>query len=159
MSVMENAPEPEARPRERADVHPGMIVRIAVIFVLGIAVALVAMAILFHHFDRIYAGRTSEAAPVVFASDLPPLPRLQTAPALDLVAVRAAEDSHLTRYAWTDGRKSVAQIPIERAMSLWLETQGVTAATSAAPATNSISAGVTELQMRQDKAKEAGHAP
>jgi hypothetical protein len=147
------------RPRELADVQPGIILRIALVFIFGIAVSLVVMALLFHYFHRIYPGRTSEAAPRVSVADLPPLPRLETAPALDLQAVRAAEETHLSRYAWIDRPKGIAQIPIERAMSLWVETQGATAATNAAPSTTSISTGVTELQMRQDKAKEAAHAP
>jgi hypothetical protein len=41
-------------------------------------------------------------------------------------------------------------------MNIWVQMQGAMISTNAPPATN---AGTTELQMRQDKAKEANHAP
>jgi hypothetical protein len=156
----------EVKPRAHRgdDLDSRSIVRIAVIFVFTIAFCLMMMALLFRHFENIYPNRTSEAAPRVSEADLPPQPRLQTAPALDLAQVRAAEDQHLSRYAWIDRQKGLAQIPIDRAMELWVQTYGGAAATHAAPAAASISTnaapiGTTELQMRQDKAKEAAHAP
>jgi hypothetical protein len=149
-------PEFRPRPREGADIHPAIIVRVAVIFVVGLALALGLVVGLFRHFETTHPSRTSEAAPQISENDLPPQPRLQTTPALDLAQLRAAEDRHLSRYAWVDRSRGIAQIPIERAMDLWVRTQ---AATNAAPAISPAPAGTTELQMRQDKAKEAAHAP
>jgi hypothetical protein len=155
--------EVEPRPHRGDDLDSRSIIRIAVIFVFTIAFCLTVLALLFRHFENIYPNRTSEAAPRVSEADLPPEPRLQSAPALDLAQVRAAEDQHLSRYAWIDRQKGVAQIPIDRAMALWVQTYGA-AATNAAPAaasssTNAAPVGSTELQMHRDKAKEAGHAP
>lgn len=49
---------------------------------------------------------------------LPPAPRLQADPAADLAAVRGAERAKLETYEWRDPQRSVARIPIERAMQL-----------------------------------------
>jgi len=159
VSTREETPEVPPRPHQGDDLHVRKIVGVTCVFVGGIVFSLVVIALLFRHFDRAYPHRTSEAQPRVSVSDLPPRPRLQTAPARDLQEVRAAEDRHLSRYAWVDRQQGVAQIPIERAMALWVRTQGASAATNANPATHATPAGTTELQMRQDKTKEAGHAP
>jgi hypothetical protein len=147
------------RPREGTDIDPALIVRVAIIFVLSIACVLTVLAILFRFWHGTHPDRTSEAAPRVTLADLPPLPRLQTAPAQDLRQVIAAENRHLMRYAWTDRAQGIAQIPIDRAMDLWLQTPAANGLTTTPPTTNAPSAATTELQMRQEKAKEAAHAP
>ena len=144
----------EPRPREQGEVDAALIAKIVAVFVTGLAVSLLFLAWMFHGLDRVYFHRTSEAAPRLTAAALPPTPRLQTAPAADLQQVRAEEDRHLARYAWIDRSRGIAQIPIEHAMGLWVQTQGAAAAIPAANAPP-----VTELQMRQGKAQEANHAP
>jgi hypothetical protein len=47
-----------------------------------------------------------------------PSPPLQSAPALDLQALRAEKHALLSSYAWIDRAHGVVRIPIERAMSL-----------------------------------------
>jgi len=51
----------------------------------------------------------------------PPSPRLETAPALDLRALRAGEDAQLHGYVWVDRGAGIVHIPIERAMDLVAE--------------------------------------
>jgi hypothetical protein len=59
------------------------------------------------------------ASPVASAlPSEPPAPRLETAPALDLRALRAAEDARLDGYGWVDRRAGIVHIPIERAIDL-----------------------------------------
>jgi hypothetical protein len=63
------------------------------------------------------------AAPVsagvnVDARKLPPEPRLQSAPVLDLREMRAAEDEILNGYGWVDEQKGTVRIPIGRAIDL-----------------------------------------
>jgi hypothetical protein len=48
----------------------------------------------------------------------PPAPRLQADPRADLADERAQQHRRLERYAWVDRGAGIAQIPIERAMSL-----------------------------------------
>jgi hypothetical protein len=152
---------PTASPsaHEQADLDVPLIVKVAVILGSTLVLLIVAVILLFDHFDKAYPNRTSEAAPVVTDAELPPAPRLQTDPARDLQAVRAKEDEHLIQYAWVDRRNGLAQIPIERAMALWVAAYSAAAPNPAtAPATNAAPAP-TELQIRQQKAQEASHAP
>ena len=55
------------------------------------------------------------------ADRLPPAPRLQVTPAVDLEQYRQAQQQVLDSYAWVDEKKGVAQIPIERAIELVAE--------------------------------------
>ncbi len=146
--------------REPADLHVRKVAGIAGALIGTLVVSLLTLILFFHHLNQKYPGRTSESAPVVTAADLPPIPRLQTNPLQDL------EESHLNRYAWIDRAHTVAQIPIERAMVLWVKigssvpVTNAAAAVPAEPTTNAAPAtGTTELQMRQQKAQEASHAP
>ncbi len=59
---------------------------------------------------------------------IPPAPRLQPHPGLDLAAVRVAEERQLESWGWTDSGHEYARIPIEEAMTLYVRQQ-----TSAAP--------------------------
>ena len=47
-----------------------------------------------------------------------PSPPLQSAPPLDLAALRAEKHALLSQYAWIDRAHGVVRIPIERAMAL-----------------------------------------
>lgn len=146
---------PESAPpsaHEASDLDPRLILRVTAI-ILGTLIFLIVMGLLlFRGFENEFPSRTSEAAPQVSSSQLPPEPRLQVNPAVDLQAVRTREDQHLQRYAWIDRSRGIAQIPINRAMELWVENYK--------PTTNSPPGeGVTEIQMRQQKAQEATHAP
>ena len=51
----------------------------------------------------------------------PPEPRLQVAPALDLEAVRSAEEKVLNSYGWIDQKGGIARIPVARAMERIVE--------------------------------------
>ncbi len=142
---------PSASPsaHEGADLHIGNVVKVAALLAATLVTSILLLLLFFRHMERKYPGRTSEAAPVVLESQLPPAPRLQTNPLRDLQAVREVENSRLDRYAWIDRQHGVAQIPIDRAMILWTKSSPPSAPAS----------GTTELQMRQQKAQEASHAP
>jgi hypothetical protein len=53
-----------------------------------------------------------------YGRQLPPEPRLQTAPVQELQRLRAAEEGVLTTYAWVDEATGTVRIPIARAMEL-----------------------------------------
>src|SRR3989442_5282615 len=55
------------------------------------------------------------------APRLPPGPRLQSSPVLDMEQLRAREDSVLTSYGWVDRQAGIGRIPIDRAVELLLE--------------------------------------
>ncbi len=55
-----------------------------------------------------------------YAVKLPPEPRLQEHPKLDLDVLRAAEEKTLSTLAWVDRDAGIVQVPIERAMEMLL---------------------------------------
>ena len=57
------------------------------------------------------------------AAAIPPVPRLQTHPHSDLVALLQQEKALLSSYAWTDSTHGAARIPIERAMAIYVQEQ------------------------------------
>ena len=99
-------------------------IRSLVIFAAALAgiVLLTAfgMARVFHYF-----GATQSlgppASPFADARTLPPQPRLQVEPRLDLDQLRAGEEAKLHSYGWVDRDAGVVRLPIERAMDLLVE--------------------------------------
>ncbi len=87
---------------------------------IGIVVVVFAMWGLFEWFyareDRAYPAVT----PVVASENpqLPPEPRLQAVPRIDLRSLREGEDQILTGYAWVDPSRGVARIPIDQAIKI-----------------------------------------
>ncbi len=159
---------------EPADLHIDKVLGVAVALAVAIVASLLALAVLFHLFERAHPGRTSEAAPVVTTADLPPLPGVVPAPGAELLKVRAQEDLHLEHYGWIDPAHTTARIPIERAMALWVQTYAAPAppaaaiipaspvppaTTNGAPSATPLAPGRTELEMRREKATENRHAP
>lgn len=160
---------------EGADLHIEKVVGIAVILALVIGLSILSVLLLFHIFEHVHPYRTSEANPLVTGADIPPRPGVVADPAAELGRVRAEENLHLDHYGWVDASHTTARIPIERAMTLWVQNGSApaptietplppTAATNAPPIStapmNALAApGVTELQMRQQKATEGSHAP
>ena len=50
---------------------------------------------------------------------IPPEPRLQAQPDIDLAALRAQKQALLSTWGWTDSTHEFARIPIERAMAVY----------------------------------------
>jgi len=114
----------------------------------GIALFLTCIAVLFlvvGVFRYFQAREAARQVPLpagmnVDARSLPPEPRLQTAPMLDLAEMRAAEDQILNGYGWVDASRGIVRIPIARAMDL-LAQRKLPARPDAAPESGST-AGV-----------------
>jgi hypothetical protein len=66
-------------------------------------------------------------------AQVPPEPRIQSAPLVDLWHIRAHEDAVLGTYGWVDKQAGTVRIPIERAMDILAE-RGLPARTGAGPA-------------------------
>jgi hypothetical protein len=54
-------------------------------------------------------------------SQIPPAPRIEEHPAIEIQQLHAQEDHILSTYGWTDKKAGVVRIPIDRAMELQLE--------------------------------------
>lgn len=90
---------------------------------------------------REIAGTQAPPPPLAGAREnpLPPEPRLETAPAKDLAALRERENAVLGAYAWVDRAKGIAEVPVDRAIEIAAETglpvkYGPTPAVPAVPA-------------------------
>ena len=107
-----NVPSP---PHETADVDRRRIWLVGGILAATIAVvafaALGALRLFHHVSDRpLFATKTTPTEM--------PSPPLQSAPTLDLRALRAQKHAMLNEYRWLDRDKGVVRVPIERAMEL-----------------------------------------
>jgi hypothetical protein len=51
---------------------------------------------------------------------IPPPPRLQPNPAVDIESLREEKEALLSTWQWTDRTQTFARIPIERAMALYV---------------------------------------
>jgi hypothetical protein len=63
----------------------------------------------------------AERFPAPSASQIPPEPRIQVDPPLDLWNLRAHEDATLGSYGWVDRQAGTVRVPISRAMALLAE--------------------------------------
>lgn len=98
----------------------------AVVYTLvGLAVGAVLVGFLVYGIFW-YLAAHPLAAPVVnpMASTtpvLPPAPRIEDHPAVEVQELRSSEDKLLSTYGWTDKSKGIVRIPIDRAMELQLQ--------------------------------------
>ncbi|MDQ2868688.1 MAG: hypothetical protein M3R59_09810 [Verrucomicrobiota bacterium] len=131
---------------ETRDINVRVVAWVAVGFIISAIIMQVSLSGLFHLFKNQYPSDTA-ASRIVVPQALPPEPRLQTNPAVDLQQLRDAEDARLNRYGWIDKKGGVVRIPIERAMDLVVE-RGLPVR---GPGTQNKS-GKTPEQMQQEKA-------
>ncbi len=87
---------------------------------IGIVVVVFAMWGLFEWFYAREDNANPIVSPVILSEgpQLPPEPRLQSVPRLDLKALREGESQILTSYAWVDPARGIARIPIADAMKI-----------------------------------------
>lgn len=98
---------------ERSDADPRLISALA----LGVALFLLAVPFLVwaSYPDARRLGRIPNNLP------LPPEPRLQVGPQVDLDRLHARESDQLATFGWVDRDKQIAHMPIEQAMKLLAE--------------------------------------
>ncbi|HEV2617420.1 MAG TPA: hypothetical protein VGU63_12515 [Candidatus Acidoferrales bacterium] len=103
------------------------------VMLLTIAVVLVGMKFLFFSYAKAPTIAPS-AAPFVTERVLPPEPRLQPDPEVDLAVYLDQQKHELSTYGWVDRENGVVRIPIDRAMQLLLK-QGLPVHSSGQPST------------------------
>jgi hypothetical protein len=92
---------------------------------LGLAVLVAIVALMIYGILQ-YLGThpafTARANPMALeTSQIPPAPRLEEHPAIEIQQLRAQEEHILSTYGWMDKKAGVVRIPIDRAMELELE--------------------------------------
>jgi hypothetical protein len=117
---------------EQTDVDLSGANRFIVIMALFLALSFALVYVVFTNWRADYIAAEPQPSPVAVRDGdrLPPLPRLQTTPYVDLKAFTASEDEVLTTYAWVDKEKGVVRLPIARAIELVAE-RGLPAAAPA----------------------------
>lgn len=84
--------------------------------VLGVGVILTVLAVclaLQHRLGGTLARNSARAGLI------PPAPRLQPHPYVDVAELRAQKQARLEGWGWTDGTRQFAHIPIEQAMAIY----------------------------------------
>ncbi len=123
MSETTQEPRPGDHPlggHETRDVRFGPILWSAVAALVLIPAIMLGLRFLFDY----YALRQTELSPAQnplaaeYGRRLPPEPRLQPVPVLDLRALRAEEKAQLDTYGWVDRKAGVVHIPIDRAIDI-----------------------------------------
>jgi hypothetical protein len=127
---------------ERTDVR----VRIVLIFAGSLVVAALlthlTIAWLFRYLEREHTAEIGPPVSIISPPrELPPPPRLQVQPQMDLQQLRAQEDSRLNDYGWVDRQNGIVRIPIERAMDLIAQQGLPAAAPTAKPPAQSTAPG------------------
>jgi len=101
--------------------HTDMNIAAIVWFGVGLTVSAIiiyfALGWLYWYFDTHYAYG-QPISPYSPLRQLPPYPRLQVSPQVELREFRAKEEQLLNGYGWEDKSKGVVRIPIDRAMDL-----------------------------------------
>jgi hypothetical protein len=125
---------PEVR-HETVDVDARAVTRFGIALVILCIGALLLLGFVFNYFLHREEARNPKppsAGVNVDARRLPPEPRLQPTPILDLKQMQAAEDQILRTYGWLDQGRGVARIPIEDAMDI-LARKGLPSRPQAGP--------------------------
>lgn len=112
--------KPEQPKFEERDVNVWAVGKFAIGLALVCVISLALLLGLFKFFENETGGTKARVGRGigVDASKLPPEPRLEVTPILDLEAMRVAEDQVLSSYAWIDRPHGVVGIPIDRAIDL-----------------------------------------
>jgi hypothetical protein len=135
-------PEQPVAKFEERDVNVWAVGKFAIGLTLLCVVCLALLLGLFKYFENENGGSLPRVDREigVNAGKLPPEPRLEVTPILDLQAMRAAEDQVLGSYGWIDQAHGVVRIPIDRAIDL-LAQRGLPARQQNGP--QSSAAGVS----------------
>ncbi len=104
---------------QRSDVNVRAIARFGLGLLVLAMVIHVAIAGLFYGFKA--AEERGDPAPSPVAGELPPEPRLQTAPRTNLGDHRARQENVLKSYGWVDRDAGTVRLPIDRAIELTAE--------------------------------------
>jgi hypothetical protein len=92
---------------------------------LGLALTVVIVGVIVYgtfHYLATHSVTSFQASPMtVFDSQIPPVPRIEEHPAIEIQQLHAQEDQTLSTYGWVDKGKGMVRIPLARAMELQME--------------------------------------
>jgi hypothetical protein len=106
---------------ESGDVNAVSVTKFGIAMAFLIIVFLFGLAGLFRYFAKLAAEAQPPEPMGGIERKLPPEPRLEAHPSLDMKQMLADEDRLEHQYAWIDPDKGIVRIPVDRAMELILE--------------------------------------
>lgn len=107
--------------------HEGQDADIRPIVLTGIGLALTVVVVgaivygIFRYLETHPITSVQSNPMAVFDSQIPPAPRIEEHPAIEIQELHAQEDQTLSTYGWIDKNKGVVRIPIDRAIELQLQ--------------------------------------
>lgn len=126
-------PYPQGSPRdrgpgyERRDAHIGGLLQFAFWMAMVLFVTLLGMKYTFDYFKKTQPlGATTSPMVSESARTLPPAPRLQVQPHIELEDFCAAQEQAVNGYSWINQQAGIVHIPVDRAMDVILQ-QGLPA--------------------------------
>jgi len=105
---------------EKRDVNTRAILYFLGVLFLVLLVTFASMRGLFGYFSETQKLGPG-ASPFDNSRVLPPSPRLQVDPAIDLDSVRQSQNEMLDSYGWADKATGKVRVPIDRAMDMLIE--------------------------------------
>jgi hypothetical protein len=129
---------------ERRDVNTRTILIFVGVLFLTLLVTFVSMRGLFGYFSETQ-NLGPGASPFDNSRMLPPAPRLQVDPAVDLDQVRQSQNEMLNSYGWADKATGKVRVPIDRAMDMLIERK--------LPARQNAAVALTEDHAKKELAK------
>jgi len=110
---------PVGHEQRDADIRPIVLTGIG----LAVTVALVGLVVYgtFQYLATHPATGVDSNPMAVFDSQIPPAPRIEEHPAIEIQQLHAQEEQTLSTYGWVDRNKGVVRIPIDRALELQME--------------------------------------
>ena len=127
---------------ERRDAHVKALLQFAFWMAVSIAVVLVGMKWTFDYYARTQP-LGAPVSPLAAERELPPSPRLQAQPRLELKDYCEAQQQDVNSYGWMDRASGVVRIPVDRAMDLVLARGLAARPSSEAPDGTAAAAAVT----------------
>jgi hypothetical protein len=117
---------------EKRDVNVPALLKFGFWMAMLLVVTFLGMRWTFNSFGKLQP-LGAPASPFTHERELPPSPRIQATPHLDLQNYCQEQEQQVNSYAWVDQRLGVVRIPVARAMDLVLQ-RGLPARSGAATA-------------------------
>jgi hypothetical protein len=119
---------------EKSDASPRGLLYFALVMASILAATFLSLILVFKYFQKAQNPGSVVAAPFAATQPLPPPPRIQPNPGIDMQGYYQSQQNILGTYGWIDRQSGVVRLPIDRAMDLLLQRGLPTRA--AAPAQN-----------------------
>jgi len=147
---------------EKSDASPRGLLYFAVIMAALLAATALFLIAVFKYSERAENPRPVIAEPFVGTRPLPPAPRIQATPGMDMQSYYESQQQILTSYGWIDRQNGVVRLPIDRAMELILQrglpTRPAASSTNAASSPNAPKTGGASAAAGGPASSERGGA-